>query len=126
VKKKSPKKKKLKINQDAVNAFSKNLKAWSKTLPAEERNLVRLLIERATTVNVGDLGNYNLRVKIRPEAEKLFKSLKAATQSQPMVSGVNLDPGDVWLKIVETGLWLKGNSIVVDPAAARARGGGDQ
>jgi hypothetical protein len=126
VKKKLPAKKKLKIEQATVDAFSKKLKEWSKALPEEERDLVRLLVDRATAVNVGDLGSYNLKAKVGPEAEKLFKSLRGAAQSLPAGSGVNLDPGDVWLKIIETGLWLKGSSIVVNPAATRARGGGNQ
>jgi hypothetical protein len=119
-------KKKLKIKPAAVEAFSRKLKEWSKTLPDEERDLVRLLVDRATAVNVGDLGSYDLSVKVRPEAERLFKSLRGAVQSVPAVSGTNLDPGDVWLKIIETGLWLKGKSIVVDPAASRTAQGGER
>ena len=130
MKKKSPVKK-LKIEQTTVDAFSRKLREWSKTLPKEEGNLVRLLVDRATAVNVGDLGGYNLRTKIRPEAEKLFKSLRRATQSLPAVSGVNLDPGDVWVRADWTAFWMKSKggdspSVIVDPGAARAKGDGSQ
>jgi hypothetical protein len=127
VKKKSPKKK-LKIEQAAVDAFSRKLKEWSKSLPEEERNLMRLLVERATTVNVADLGGYDLRAKIRPEAAKLFKSLRSAVQSLPAVTGVNLDPDGLWLKSTATRPpgWTQASSIIVDPGVTRTRGGGNQ
>src|SRR5258708_35279020 len=103
MKKKSPVKKKLKIEQATVDAFSRKLKEWSKTLPQEERNLVRLLVDRATAVNVGDLGSYDLKVKIRPEAEKLFNSLRRAIQSLPAAGGGNFEPGGIsWFRTMIT------------------------
>ncbi len=119
-------KKKAKIEQSTVDAFSKKLKEWSKSLPEDERNLVRLLVDRATTVNVEDLGSYNLKTKVRPDAEKIFKSLRGAAQSLPANSGLNLDPGDLWMKIMSTGLWMKANTIVVNPPSERSAGGGNQ
>ena len=128
MKKKSPVKKKLKIEQATVDAFSRKLKEWSKTLPQEERNLVRLLVDRATAVNVGDLGSYDLKVKIRPEAEKLFNSLRRAIQSLPAAGGVNLEPGDIsWFRTMITKPDGKNaTSIIVNPPATRTRGGGNQ
>ncbi len=129
VNKNSPVKKKIKIEQATVDAFSRKLKDWSKTLPEEERKLVRLLVERATALNVGDLGSYSLRAKIRPEAEKLFKTLKRAIQSLPAAGEVNLDPGDIsWMRdiLVTRPDWKNATSIIVDPAAALIRRGGNQ
>ena len=131
-KKKSPVKLELKIDQATVDAFSKKLKAWSKSLPQEERNLVRLLVDRATAVNVRDLGSYDLRAKIRPESEKLFKSLRRAIQSLPAVGGVNLDPEDLWLRSVATTPdprppnWNKSTITIVDLAATRTKVGGNE
>jgi hypothetical protein len=101
------------------------LKEWSKSLPEEERNLVRLLVDRATAVNVGDLGSYDLKAKIRPEAEKLFKSLRMAIKSLPAVGAVNLDPEDLWLRTTATVPvgWTQAPLTIVDLAAARIRGG---
>jgi len=115
-------KKRMKIKQATVDAFAKKLKEWSKTLPKEERHLVRFLVARATAVNVGDLGGYDLKAKIRPDAEKLFKSLKKAIQSLPATGGVNLEPGDIsWLRTTATTPdWKQATSVY--PAAIRARG----
>ena len=129
MKKKPPVTKKLKIEQATVDAFSKKLKAWSKTLPQEERDLVRLLVDRATAVNVGDLGGYDLKAKIGPESEKLFKSLKSAVQSLPAVDGVNLDPDEVWLRAIATRPpnWPQSPPLtIVDLTATRFRGGGNE
>jgi hypothetical protein len=128
MKKQSPVKKKLKIEQATVDAFSRKLKEWSKTLPQEERKLVRLLVDRATAVNVGDLGGYNLKANIRPEAEKLFKTLRRAIQSSPAVGGVNLEPGDItWFRtMITTPNWKNASSTRVNPPATRTRGGGNQ
>lgn len=117
-------KKKMKITQATVDGFSKKLKEWSKTLPKEERNLVRLLVDRATAVNVGDLGSYSLKAKLRPEAEKLFKSLRRAVQSLPAAGGANLEPGDIsWFRTtITTPDWKQ--ATAVDPAAIRTRGTG--
>jgi hypothetical protein len=95
--------KKNKINQVTVDAFSKKLKEWSKTLPKEERSLVRLLIDRATAVNVGDLGDYDLTAKVGHDAERVFKSLQKVAQELPIPGQLGLIKfGDLWLKSTTT------------------------
>ncbi len=133
MKKKPPVKKKQKIDQATVDAFSKKLKEWSETLPQEERSLVRLLVDRATAVNVGDLGRYDLKAKIRPDAEKLFRSLRGAVQASPAAVSANLDPEDLWLKSLTTTPssswtqnWDQSAAIIMEPGAARTKGGGSQ
>jgi hypothetical protein len=95
-------KKKSGINQAAVKAFSKKLEEWSKTLPTAERDLVRLLVERATTVNVADLGPYDLKAKVRPDAERLFKSLRKATGRARKRRRATIEFGDLWLRSIIT------------------------
>ncbi len=92
-------KKKKKIDQASVNSFSKKLEEWGKTLPKEESGLLRLLVDRATSVNVGDLGEYNLTAKVGPDAERVFKSLQKATARMR---------GPVWLRM--GGMWLRSNT----------------
>ena len=91
------------INQVTVDAFSKKLKEWSKTLPKEERSLVRLLIDRATAVNVGDLGDYDLTAKVGPDAERVFKSLRKVALELPIPGQLDLmQDGGLWLKSTTT------------------------
>ena len=92
--------KKNKIDQVTVDAFSKKLEEWSKTLPDEERGLVRLLIDRATAVNVGDLGDFDLTAKVGTDAERVFKSLKKVAKK--MKGPVWLKMGPMWLKSITT------------------------
>jgi hypothetical protein len=89
-------KKRKKVSQATVNSFSKKLEQWSKTLPPEERGLVRLLVDRATAVNVADLGDYDLTSKVQRDAERVFQSLRNAVARTP--PGMWVEAGDVWLK----------------------------
>jgi hypothetical protein len=117
------KKKKMKIKQATVDAFSKKLREWSKTLPEDERDLVRLLVLRATSINVGDLGNYDLTAKIAPDAEKLFKSFRGAIRSIPSATGVNLEPGDIsWARAFTTVPDWKNAAEWGQQVAARVKG----
>jgi len=94
--------KKNRINQVTVDAFSKKLAEWSKTLPKEERSLVRLLVDRATAVNVGDLGDYDLTAKVRRDAERVFESLREVTKKLPRPGSLDIKDGDLWLKSTTT------------------------
>ena len=93
------KKKKTHVSQASVNAFAKKLEAWGKTIPADERKLLRLLLDRAAGVQIEDLGDYDTKVKIRPESLRIFRALK-------QVAG-RLAGGEVWLEIGE--IWLRAN-----------------
>ena len=81
----------MKIDQAVVDAFSKKLKEWSKTLPEEERDLVRVLVNRATTVNIGDPGSYALKAKISTRSRKTLqepeKSCPVAARRRGSESG---------------------------------------
>jgi hypothetical protein len=95
------------IRPASINAFSKKLEEWSKTLPKAERSLLRLLIDRATTVNVEDLGAFNLTARIQPDAERVFKSLKRATRKSKKMR-IRLGP-----------LWLRSTTTVPDSHKGR-------
>jgi hypothetical protein len=86
------------ITQASVDAFSKKLEEWSKALPKEERSLLRLLIDRATSVNVADLGDYDLTAKVRPDGEQVFKSLKKAAARMPRPGWYKGRDGEIWLR----------------------------
>jgi len=93
--------KKNKIDQVSVDAFSKKLKAWGKTLPKDESGLLELFIDRATSVNVRDLGGYDLTAKVGADAERIFKSLKKVSGRRRRPN-VWVDIGPIWLKSVTT------------------------
>ena len=96
------KRKTKKIDQANVDAFSRKLAEWGRTLPKKEAGLLRLLVDRASAVNVDDLGEYNLSAKIQPDAERVFKSLQSGIARMPR--------GGVWLKLGP--LWLRSTTTV--------------
>jgi hypothetical protein len=95
-------KRKKNIDQASVDAFSKKLAEWGKTLPKKEAGLLRLLVDRATSVNVGDLGDYNLTAKVQPDAERVFKGLQKSIARMPR--------GPVWVRLGP--LWLRSNTTL--------------
>ena len=90
------------IRQASVDAFSKKLEKWSETLPEQEKSLLQLLIDRATTVNIEDLGTFNLTAKIQRDAEKVFKSLKRATGKSKKRRKMTIELGPLWLRSTTT------------------------
>ena len=109
------------ISSSEIRSLSTKLETWSKRLPAKERAILQVILDKANGREIGDTEGFSLQPSVSESTRNIFRSLLKGgslhasawvqlgepwIQSVPPISWIQL--GEPWFQATNTGFQVKG------------------